>query len=167
MQNRYMDKQTGPCGLLRHLIELVDCGALHVYRAMHMADLKPRCIPVMRAPAAGSAIVTAITRTNPLTQAVFSQMEAPMQADGMVEKYYLPDAGQSGLLLTHAVQQLPQQPQRHWQTTFNAIDGLEADIGHRLRAILADTVAAMQGQYVCQHLQQASELTDSDKAEPA
>ena len=162
-----MDKQPGLGELLRHLTDLVDSGALRVYCAMDLADFKPRYTPVIRALAAGATTVTAITRISHLTQGAISQTVALMQADGLVEKYPLPDARQSGLRLTRTGQRLLQRLQPHWQTTFDAIARLEADIGHPLRAILADAIAALQDQDFAQRLQQVSERTTTNKADPA
>jgi len=130
--------------LLRHLTDLVDAGATDVYASMGLSTYKPRYTPVMRALAEGAKTVTDITQHSRLTQGAISQTVGMMVDDRLVERYALDDARKSGIRLTSKGRGLRQRLLPHWESTFEAIGDLEAEIGHPLLDILASAVRALE-----------------------
>lgn len=141
--------------LLRHVCELVDQGAEAQYSALRL-NYRARYTPVLRAVAAGAQSITDITQTVHLTQGAVSQTVSLMVADGILTKREMLDARKSGVQLTPKGRALLKKLQPHWDTTFDAIATLEAEIGHPLRQVLEATALALKTQGFAERLHQAS-----------
>ena len=129
--------------LLRYVGELVDAGALEQYRDLGL-PYRPRYTPILRAILDGRRTVTEILDHCRLTQGAVSQTVALMVADGILTRAELKDGRKSALLLTEQGRALLARLELHWQTTFAAIEALEAEIGHPLRRVLADAADALE-----------------------
>lgn len=128
--------------LLRYLSERVDQGAEAHYRSLQLT-YRPRFTPVLRALAAGAQTVSDITGSTHLTQGAVSQTAALMVADGLLVRQPMADARKSGIRLTPKGKALLKRLQPHWQITFAAIAGLEAEIDFPLRAVLVAAATAL------------------------
>jgi DNA-binding MarR family transcriptional regulator len=129
--------------LLRYVSELVDQGAEEHYRARSLSH-RPRFTPVLRAIAAGARTVSDITELTHITQGAVSQSVALLVADGQLARQPMEDARKSGIRLTPKGRAHLKKLQPHWNVTFAAIAGLEAEIGFPLRDALAAAAAALE-----------------------
>lgn len=129
--------------LLRYVSELVDQGAAERYRALEI-DYRPRYTPVLRAIRVGAVTVTDITVASNLTQGAISQTVNLMLKDGLIVRHAVDDGRKSGLQLTDRGAALLTRLEPHWETTFRAIDELEAEIGFPVLDILADLATALE-----------------------
>lgn len=147
--------QPGLGELLRYVSELVDQGAEAHYRALSLT-YRPRFTPVLRAIGAGAETVSAITERTHLTQGAISQSVALLIDEGLLLRQPMDDARKSGIRLTPKGKRLLKKLQPHWQVTFAAIAGLEAEIGHPLREVLVATAAALERRSFADRLTKAA-----------
>lgn len=156
-----MRTETGLGEWLRHLGDLLDLGSAQRYAEMGL-EYRPRYTPVLRALDAGARTVSDIRDRSRLTQGAVSQTLALMEADGLVTRHALPDRRSSRVLLTANGEDLVAILTGHWQTIFTAVDALEAEIGHPLRRVLADTVAALERRGFAERLRDAAHPAPQD-----
>lgn len=140
-----MERNSGLGELLRYLAELVDQGAEEVYQTMGLT-YRARYTPVMRAVAAGADTVSEITEASRLTQGAISQTIGLMVSDGLLERHELADKRKTGVSLTRKGRMLLRKLVPHWEITYEAIGGLEAEIGYPLLDILEAAASALERQ---------------------
>lgn len=129
--------------LLRYVGELVDSGAAQRYRDLGL-PYRPRYTPILRALLAGNLTVTEIVAHSRLTQGAVSQTVALMIADGLLARADVADGRKSALSLTEQGNAMLGTLLSHWQTTFAAIEALEAETGHPLRQALERAADALE-----------------------
>jgi len=134
--------QPGLGELLRHLTELVEGGAEDLYRDRGL-DYRPRYTPIMRVLADGEHSVRELTEKLVVTQGAVSQTLRLMASDGLVASRPGADARRSLVALTDRGTALLDDLRPHWQATFEAIRGLENEIGSPLRHVLGSAIEAL------------------------
>jgi len=128
--------------LLRHLTELVDRGAAVAYGAKAL-EYRLRYTPVMRALADGRCSISDITTQLAITQGAVSQTIKLMILDGLVTRTPGSDARRSIVSLTDKGSELLRVLCPHWQATFDAVQGLEDEIGIPLRSHLSNAISVL------------------------
>jgi len=146
--------QPGLGELLRYVSELVEQGAEDQYRRMSL-KYRARYTPVLRALQAGATTVTDITARTRLTQGAISQTVALLETDGLISRHTVEDGRKSGIALTAAGRKLVAQLDQHWTVTFAAIEQLEKEIGHPLRAALEAAATALENENFAARLEAA------------
>jgi len=129
--------------LLRHVTDLVDGGAERAYRRQAIR-YRPRYTPIMRRLADGPATVSELTAAAIVSQGAVSQTLKLMQTDGLVQRSAGEDARRSVVSLTDKGWSLLDRLMIHWDSTFRAIDALEAEIDAPIRDILGRMVRALE-----------------------
>lgn len=128
--------------LLRHLAELVDRGSEQRYERLGL-DYRPRYTPILRAISAGARTVTDIRDACRLTQGAVSQTVALMVEAGLLDRSPMADGRKWEVRLTPGGQALLADVAAYWEVIFAAIDTLEREVGHPVRTVLSDTIAAL------------------------
>ena len=142
--------------LLRYVGELVEQGAEERYQAMNL-NYRARYTPVLRALQAGAKTVTDITARTRLTQGAISQTVALLEGEGLIARHTVTDGRKTGIQLTALGHELVGKLGQHWAVTFSAIEQLEQEIGHPLRAVLEATAYALEKQPFSDRLALASQ----------
>lgn len=165
MQLSFMRANPGLGELLRHLSDLLDQGSEQRYAEMGL-NYRARYTPVLRAlkdGAGGGLTVSDIRDRSRLTQGAVSQTLALMEEDGLIARHALPDRRKSQVRLTAKGEGVLAVVAGHWETIFAAIDELEAEVGHPVRQVLSDTIAALERQGFAERLRAAAqESADHD-----
>lgn len=146
--------QFGLGELARHFTVLLDRGAEQVYRAKGLR-YRPRYTPLMRALSEGPCTISEMTLRARITQGAVSQTVKLMEEEGLIARRAGQDARQITVSLTEKGRHLLERLTAHWQTTFRAIENLEAEVGVPLREILGKAVEALENKDFSARLHEA------------
>lgn len=152
--------------LLRHLTELTDGGSSAMYEALSF-DYRPRYTPVMRALTGGPATVGELQRRLFVSQGAVSQTLKLMAQDGLVRKTKGDDGRESIVELSPAGRHALAALRPHWDVRFEAIEGLEAEIGLPLRVGLERAVSALQRRSFAKRIGEARRRPEALEPDPS
>jgi DNA-binding MarR family transcriptional regulator len=150
--------------LLRHLTDLLDRGSEAHYRTKDIIT-RARYTPILRALGDGPLTVTELQSCAGVTQGAISQVVNLMEADGLVTRKLGTDRRSRFIELTARGRRLREQLGVHWRARFAAIEALEAEIGMPLRAVLAQTIEALQREGFATRIERAFETFPKAKDE--
>lgn len=148
------DRRHGLGTLLRHLTELIDRGSQRHYEAAGLA-FRPRYTPILRALGEQALTVSDLCEHASVTQSAISQTLNLMERDGLIQRVAGDDRRSKTIRLSAAGRELHSRLIAQWNHRFAAIEALEAETGHPLRAVLADAIRALERKSFTERIMEA------------
>jgi len=140
--------------LLRHLSDLFDRDAEHVYAGMGIAvDYRARYTPIMRALESGPLSITGLQQRVRITQGAISQTVKLMEVDGLLRRVRSDDQRVRKVALTRKGERLRRRLSAEWDLHLAAIAELEDEIGVPLRKNLTQAITALEQESYYQRIE--------------